>query len=105
MTEYLEIPHVGEYLFEEFLKPLELSQNALANAIGVHSNRINAIVRGQRNITADTDLRLTKYFGLTKGFFLRLQANFELLEAERKIDKDLSNIIPLNYDNKKKAAM
>ena len=105
MTEYLDIPNVGEYLLEEFMQPLGLSQNALANAIGVHSNRINAIVRGQRNITADTDLRLTKYFGLTKGFFLRIQANFELLEAERKIEKDLSNIIPLNYNDKKRASM
>jgi len=105
MTEYLDIPHIGEYLFEEFLQPLSLSQNALANAIGVHSNRINGIIRGQRSITADTDLRLTKYFGLTKGYFLRMQANFELLESERKIEKDLSNIIPFNYDDKKKVSM
>ncbi len=102
MTEYFDIPHIGEYLLEEFLQPLGLSQNALAKAIGVPSNRINAIIRGQRNITADTDLRLTKYFGLTKGFFLRIQANFELLESEKKIEKDLSNIVPIDYNKKKK---
>ncbi len=101
MQEFIEIPHIGHVLQEEFLEPLALSQNALALAIGVPSNRINAIIRGQRSITADTDLRLTKYFGLSKGYFLHLQNNFELLKAEQKTD--LSNIVPFNYDNQKKA--
>jgi len=101
MQQYIDIPHIGEVLQDEFLTPLELSQNALANAIGVPANRINAIIRGQRRITADTDLRLTTYFGLSKGYFMRLQNNFELLQAERKTD--LSNIIPFNYSDKKKA--
>ncbi len=105
MTEYFDIPHIGEVLLEEFMQPLELSQNALAKALGVPSNRINAIIRGQRNITADTDLRLTKYFGLSKGYFLRMQANFELLESERKIENALSNIVPIDYNIKKKASM
>ncbi len=103
MQKYIEIPHIGEVLQEEFLEPLELSQNALAIAIGVPSNRINAIIRGQRSITADTDLRLTKYFGLSKGYFLRLQNNFELLKAEQKIANEVSNIVPFNYSNKQKA--
>ncbi len=95
MTEELiPIPKIGEILSEEFLKPLNISQNALAIAIGVPSNRINAIIRGQRSITADTDLRLTKYFGLSKGYFLRIQTNLELLEQSRKIEKELSNIVP-----------
>lgn len=94
--EYIPVPHIGEILKEEFLEPLEITQNALANAIGVPTNRINAIVRGQRGITADTDLRLTKYFGLSKGYFLRLQSNLELLEQGRKIEKELSNIVPFN---------
>ena len=102
MQQFIDIPHIGEVLQEEFLEPLGLSQNALANAIGVPSNRINAIIRGQRSITADTDLRLTKYFGLSKGYFLRLQNNFELLESERKIEKDLSNIIPFNSIKQRK---
>ena len=105
MTEYIDIPHIGEVLLEEFLEPLGLSQNALAVAINVPSNRINAIVRGQRNITADTDLRLTKYFGLTKGYFLRLQNSLELLEQSRKIESDLAKIIPFDYNKNKKAAM
>ncbi len=91
----IPIPHIGEILTEEFLDPLNISQNALALAIGTPSNRINAIVRGQRGITADTDLRLTKYFGLSKGYFLRLQTNLELLEQSRKIEKELDKIIPL----------
>lgn len=100
MQQFIDIPHIGEVLLEEFLEPLKLSQNALANAIGVPSNRINAIIRGQRSVTADTDLRLTIYFGLSKGYFLRLQNNFELLQAERRTD--LSNIIPFNYNKQKK---
>lgn len=99
--QLIPIPHIGEVLFEEFLEPLKISQNALSLAICVPSNRINAIVRGQRGITADTDLRLTKYFGLSRGYFLRLQANLELLEQSRKIEKELSNIIPLERNNNK----
>ena len=91
----IPIPHIGEILTEEFLEPLNISQNALALAIGTPSNSINAIVRGQRGITADTDLRLTKYFGLSKGYFLRLQTNLELLEQSRKIEKELDKIVPL----------
>lgn len=106
MTEKLiPIPHIGEVLLEEFMEPLKLSQNALAVAIGVPSNRINAIVRGQRNITADTDLRLTKYFQLSKGYFLRLQANLELMEQGRKIDNELAKIVPFNQSKDKKVAM
>lgn len=93
-NQYIPVPHIGEILNEEFLEPLNITQNALAVAIGVPTNRINAIVRGQRGITADTDLRLTKYFGLTKGYFLRLQSNLELLEQGHKIEKELSNIVP-----------
>ena len=65
----IEIPHIGEVLNEEFLQPLGLSQNKLAKAIGVPQNRINAIINKQRGITADTDLRLTTYFGLSEGYF------------------------------------
>ena len=101
--EFIPVSHIGEVLNQEFLEPLKISQNALAVAIGVPTNRINAIVRGQRGITADTDLRLSKYFGLTKGYFLRLQSNLELLEQGHKIERELSNIIPFasrKQDNK-----
>lgn len=101
MPKFIEVPHVGEVLQEEFIEPLGLSQNALAVAINVPANRINEIIRGLRKITADTDLRLTKYFGLSKGYFLRLQNNFDLLDSEQKISKDLSNIIPFKYSEKR----
>jgi addiction module HigA family antidote len=66
----LHNPHPGEILLEEFLKPMALSQNALARAVHVAPRRINEIVLGKRDITADTDLRLARYFGLSEGFFL-----------------------------------
>ena len=85
-------PHPGEILEEEFLKPAGISQKGLAEAIGVPSNRINAIVRGLRGISADTDLRLSRYFGLTKGFWLKLQNSFDLIEAERQSGAEIAKI-------------
>ena len=72
-TDLLQNPHPGEILLEDFLKPMALSQTALAKAIKVAPRRINEIVLGKRAITADTDLRLARYFGLSEGFFLGLQ--------------------------------
>ena len=66
-------PHPGEILLEEFLKPMGLSQNALARAIHVPPRRINELVLGKRSVSADTDLRLARYFGMSEGFFLGLQ--------------------------------
>lgn len=72
-------------LKEEFLEPYGISQNSLTKAIFVPPNRIHQIIKGDRRITADTDLRLTKYFGMTEGYFLRIQENLELREAKRNI--------------------
>ena len=94
MTELLPNPHPGEILLEEFLKPMELSQNGLANAVKVPPRRINEIVLGKRSVTADTDLRLTRYFGLSEGFFLGLQADFDLMERKREIGPELASIKP-----------
>lgn len=95
MTEkLLHNPHAGEILKLEFLDELGLSQNALAKAIGVPPNRINAIVNGTRRVTADTDLRLCKYFGLSEGFWLRLQNAYETMEAKRIIEKQVARIVP-----------
>ena len=94
MTELLPNPHPGEVLLEEFLKPMELSQNGLANALKVPPRRINEIVLGKRSVTADTDLRLTRYFGLSEGFFLGLQADFDLMERKREIGPELASIEP-----------
>jgi len=93
----LHNPHAGEMLKNEFLDELGLSQNALAKAISVPPNRINAIVNGTRRITADTDLRLCKYFGLSEGAFLRLQIAYETMEARRAIQKQVAKIKPYKY--------
>lgn len=90
----LSNPHPGEILLEEFLKPMGLSQNALARAVGVPPRRINEIVLARRAVTADTDLRLARYFGMSEGFFLGLQSDYELMERRRKIARDLAAIVP-----------
>ena len=87
-------PHPGEILLDEFLKPMDLSQTALARAIGVPPRRINEIVLGKRAITADTDLRLGRYFNLHAGFFLGLQAQYDLMEQKRKLGDRLEEITP-----------
>jgi addiction module HigA family antidote len=87
-------PHPGEILMEDFLKPMTLSQTALANAIGVPPRRINEIVLGKRAITADTDLRLARYFRMSEGFFLGLQADYELMQRRRQIGDKLKAIRP-----------
>jgi addiction module HigA family antidote len=91
-TGLLPIPTPGEILNEEFLKPFDLSQNALARAVRVPPRRINEIVLGQRAITADTDLRLTKFFGLSEGYFLGLQTDYDLRAKKREIAKELATI-------------
>lgn len=72
----------GEILLEEFLKPMELSQYRLAKEIGVPAQRISEIVGGKRSITADTDLRLCRFFGLSNGYWLRAQAAHDTEVAE-----------------------
>jgi addiction module HigA family antidote len=86
--------HPGEELLEEFLLPMGISQNALARATRVAPRRINEIVLGKRAITADTDLRLARYFGLSEGFFLALQSDYDLMERRRSIGRELANIKP-----------
>ena len=88
----LRNPHPGEILKEEFLSEIAMSQNQLAQAIGVPGNRIHAIVNGTRDITADTDLRLCKFFGLSDGYFLRLQNAYDTLQAKRKIAREVARI-------------
>ncbi len=91
----LRNPHPGEILREEFLNEIGMSQNRLGQTIGVPPNRIHAIVNGTRDITADTDLRLCKFFGLSEGYFLRLQNAYDMMEAKRKIASMLAKIKPL----------
>lgn len=84
----------GEILLEEFLKPMGLSRYRLAKEVGVPAQRIGDIVSGKRAITADTDLRLCKFFGLSNGYWLRAQAAHDTEVAERNLAPLLSNIRP-----------
>ncbi len=92
-----KIPPVspGEMLAEEFLKPLGMSQYRLAKEIGVSARRINEIVAGKRAITPDTDLRLCRYFGLSDGWWLRLQADRDIAAARERMAEVLRRIKPL----------
>ena len=87
-------PTPGDVLLEDFLKPLGMSQTALAGALGVPPRRINEIVLGKRAVTADTDLRLARYWGLTPGFWLRLQIDHDLMERRRELGGSLDFITP-----------
>ena len=87
-------PHPGEILMEEFLKPMNVSQNALARAIGVPRCRVNEIVHGLRGITADTDLRFARFFGLSEGFFMALKSEYDLMRRRREIAAELKTIKP-----------
>jgi addiction module HigA family antidote len=84
--------HPGEILQEEFLLPMNISQNALARAAGVPPRRINEIVLGKRGITADTALRLAKVFGTSEGFWLGLQADYDLEKSRKQIGAGLHQI-------------
>jgi len=84
----------GELLREEFLSPLGISQYRLAKEIGVPAQRISEIVSGKRSISADTDLRLCKFFGLSKGYWLRAQVAYDTEVAEVSLAKTLDKITP-----------
>jgi addiction module HigA family antidote len=95
--------HPGEILMEEFLKPMGLSQNRLALDIRVPARRINEIVQGKRRITADTALRLSKYFNMSARFWLGLQTDYDLDVAEDllsdRLDKEIQVYNPSAQDN------
>jgi addiction module HigA family antidote len=84
--------HPGEILLEEFLIPMNISQNQLARDMGVPPRLINEIVHGKRGITADTDLRLSRALGTSEGFWLGLQADYDLEERRHLIGKALNHI-------------
>ncbi len=83
--ELIPLSTPGQILREEFMLPLELSANALATALKVPANRITSIIKGNRSITADTALRLGRYFGTTAEFWVNLQKNYELRLARREL--------------------
>jgi addiction module HigA family antidote len=87
--------HPGEILYEEFLAPLALSQYQLAKEISVPPRRINEIVHGQRRITADTALRLARFFGTSERFWLNLQSRYDLEVEKDKLGDTLADIRPM----------
>ena len=92
----LENVHPGEVLLEEFLVPMGLSQNRIAREIGVPPRRINEIVHGKRSVTADTALRLARYFGTTEAFWMGLQADFDLEEARKRLGNRLETDVSVH---------
>lgn len=84
----------GELLLEEFLKPMGISQYRLAKEIGVPAQRISEIVAGKRAVTADTDLRICRFFGLSNGYWLRAQAAYDTEVAQEALSDTLKKIRP-----------
>jgi antitoxin HigA-1 len=95
MTKQLAPVSPGEMLAEEFLNPIGMSKYRLAKSIGVPAQRIGDIIAGKRGITADTDLRLCRFFGLSDGWWLKLQAGHDTVLAKRGMAAELERIVPL----------
>ena len=91
---HLEPVHPGEVLMHDFMEPFALSSNALAKAVGVTPTRIHEIVRGRRGITAETALRLARYFGTDAQSWMHLQDRYELAVAKRRVGGALAAIRP-----------
>lgn len=87
-------PTPGEILLEEFLKPMEITQYRLAKEIGVSQRRIGEIIAGTRSVTADTGLRLSKFFGMSENFWIGLQLDYDAAQAKDKLGEVLSKIKP-----------
>ncbi len=90
MTKTISPPHPGETIKEDYLVPLGMSVNALAKALGIGASRLNEIVRGERGITADTALRLARYFNTSAEFWLNLQSFYDLRIAQAKAGAEIA---------------
>jgi addiction module HigA family antidote len=88
-------PHAGEILRQEFLGELKIKDKDLSLAIDISPRVIENIIQGKLSINADIDLRLSRYFGLSEGYFLRLQNAYDLMEAKRRLGQTLNHIVPL----------
>ena len=104
MAKKLPPVHPGELLLEEFLKPMGISQYRLAKEIGVSQRRIGQIVTGKRAISADTDLRLCRFFGLSEGYWLRGQAHYDTEIAKDGMVEVLARILPWKRREDRQAA-
>lgn len=95
-TDLIDPIHPGEVLMEDFIDGFGITQNKLAVAIGVPPRRINEIVHGKRGITADTAVRLSKYFGTTAEFWMNLQSHYELRLERRALRQQIESIRPIH---------
>ncbi|HEX5600526.1 MAG TPA: HigA family addiction module antitoxin [Hyphomicrobiaceae bacterium] len=94
-ADLIEPIHPGEILMEDYIEGFEITQNKLAVSIGVSPRRINEIVHGKRGITADTAIRLARYFGTSEEFWMNLQTNYELRLERRALRDKVAAITPL----------
>ena len=92
--DWLHNEHAGEILLIEFMEPLHLSVEELAERIGVTAKRLSAVIDGGCDMDAELDLRLARYFRMSEGFFMGLQTDYELLEAKRALNGQLDQIVP-----------
>ena len=92
--EWLHNPHAGEMLAGEFMEPMALDAATLAAALDIPAENLEAVIDGDRAMDAALDLRLARYFGMSEGFFMRLQIRYELLEAKRALNGELDRIVP-----------
>lgn len=92
--DWLHNAHAGEMLLSEFMEPLGLTIEEIAERIAVPVERIRSVIDGERPVDGELDLRLGRYLGMSEGFFLRLQDQYELLEAKRALKDDLDRIVP-----------
>jgi antitoxin HigA-1 len=93
-ADRLHNAHAGELLASEFMAPLSLDAATLALALDLPAARLDGMITGGQAVDADLDLRLARYFGLSEGYFMRLQIQYELLEAKRTLNGDLDRIVP-----------
>ena len=96
MADFIPTPTISEILREEFMEPMHLSAYRLAQEIHVPVSRIQAILNSNRKITADTSLRLAKFFGVSDRYFLDLQNDIDIRELKMSMEKEISEIHPLN---------
>lgn len=93
--DWLELVHAGGVLLSEFIEPLGLTEGKVAEAVHVEPARISGMIDGTTPIDADLDLRLTRLFGLSEGYFLRIQTRHDTLAAKRALNGELERILPL----------
>jgi addiction module HigA family antidote len=93
-ADWLHNPHAGEMLWLEFMEPAGTTLSELAEALEVSAGQLQAVIGGTRRMDAELDLRLARYYGMSEGFFMGLQDNYELLEAKRAIKDGLDRIVP-----------